>query len=114
MTKKIEVSPTVKILQDAQALVARCWIQGPYEAPCAHDGKWHTGYCIMGALRAVSRGGVINVINRYHAAMALTTELNRVSIYGLVSWNETRRRTQKEVVALFDKAIAKEMGVPQL
>lgn len=81
---------TKQILTEARELVSKGWVQGEYE----RDGC----YCLVGAINEV-RG------DSHGYAEAIGTMFKLIG-NSLSDWNDMPERTQAEVVAAFDKAIA--------
>jgi hypothetical protein len=137
MTKRMEVSPVVRVLMEARERLAADdgWVQGNYEM--ALDLDTRRAYCMAGAVgwhdaqralmhRAMA-GEDVRADPRYLAVLALTNALVRrgltspggVMAYDawinpashLINFNDSPRRTKEEVLAVFDDAIAEQLGV---
>lgn len=90
---------TREVLTNARALVAQGWTQGDWR-----DGSC---YCAAGALRSVTRGMLGDAW--VEAVAALKAAIGRHRFCGdreIIGWNDTPGRTQEEVIAAFDRAIA--------
>jgi len=97
-TKDFLISAKTKLMDHG-------WIQGDL-------GSRDEGYCIMGAMDAVSEDLMENGTSdsdtwkQYMAAeKAVSAELNRQGLIGAIgSWNDAGHRTQQEVLDLLDSA----------
>jgi hypothetical protein len=95
----------LEILRGARDLVAAGWTQGAFGRthsgmPMGYAGANIANYCALGALfRAGSGSGPLPT---KLAEIAVRNQVNG----SLVIFNDTPGRTQAEVVAVYDKAIA--------
>ena len=102
------VAPFDQVLRDLQVArtkVAAGWIQ--------HRQQSGDRYCAYGAVISATRCDA-------HRTMAALRELRRahpplslmrlLPAHAIMLWNDHRRRTQREVVDLFDRAIAQRMA----
>lgn len=109
-------APTAKAkLIEARALIAHGWIQGEYAAKadgelCAVSDPRAAHFCLRGALDRVT-GNNTKLANAcailvYDAIQA--TVMNGVEGYliGLSGFNDNAKRTQADILAVFDAAIA--------
>lgn len=115
MTTKIEVSSPVKILQEAKRLIQEVgWVRFSYYIPgqYTHNGKI-AGYCLAGALSAADSGEPGNVFTPSYRRVAEAVKRAAGTIC-ITRWNDMTARNKDEVLAVLDKAIAEEMGVPYL
>lgn len=105
---------TVDVLIKARALVAQGWAQGAEALDkngCAvsHTAATAVAWCLDGALTRASRPTSRNWILSYWPARAAVKAFlagqNR-----LAGWNDDPERTQADVLALLDAAIAAEGG----
>ena len=106
------MTETLRVLREARDLIARGWTQGTL----ARDGNGDpveptsdaaTCWCSLGALMRVDpelRGGGARAASALHAVLPRDK-----SIPG---WNDSRRRTQGQVIALYARAIATEEEKP--
>lgn len=105
---------TLETLQAARSLIAKGWIKG--DAACTIDGTpvvpWDdnaVAFCTAGALVAVDRtsgfSGVYGTYVRPYARQALTEALN--GKLELTDFNDDPETTKKDVLALYDRAIAR-------
>jgi hypothetical protein len=103
---------TSQILQEARALVAQGWCQGPYTTVRAGQRC----YCTVGALLEVLNGEVrsdqqmdsrLFSLVQWRSFRALTEAARRLSLgyQGAIAYNEAPGRSQEEVLALFDEAL---------
>ena len=85
----------IDALVRARGLVERGWCQGRYEA----DGQGETrAYCAVGAWLATGEQDV---------SLTLLVRALRDAGHGhLIEWNDAPERTQADVLALYDAAIA--------
>ncbi len=97
----------VTVLRRARQLVADGWSQGAYArltdgSPCPPDSARAAQFCLMGAIR---RGLT-------EADYSIPVESKVVQLLGFaiadeaVGWNDDERRTQADVLARMDKALA--------
>lgn len=98
------MSNVVQVLKDARRLVAENWGQGNG----LNDPKGC--HCIYTAVYDVS-GGVDSRF-RSPALRTLCRSANLPPDGEIWDWNDAPGRTQSEVLALFDKAIASLAGLP--
>ena len=96
-------SSTAAVLRDARRLIERGWVQGD---GVVLDDSGETRYCIMGAItEAVRRldcaGPRGPAGERARAAL-----LRVIDDRGLADFNDAEGRTQAEVLAVFDRAMA--------
>lgn len=84
-----------KVLIDARALIARGWVQGIYELRTDDGLK----FCALGAIHGAES------YNPGDSRDAQLTFRNAIPL-PIVPWNDTPGRTQAEVLAAFDRAIA--------
>ncbi len=110
MTTNLPVSPAVKLLTEARGLIENNgWCQG---ALWNNSGE----YCIYGALFHVHcgspHGNVTSILAEARTSLCLASKAQPATPSGLVKWNNTPGRTKEEVLAAFDKAIARSMGLP--
>ena len=102
-----------QVLTEARKLIAQGWTQGAF-----YDGDDGSGcYCLAGAVVTVSIPN-LGALDAEACAdspgiRALSDCLGRrvYSVYALdrlTEWNDTPGRTQEDVLALIDRAIAKE------
>jgi len=96
---------TIEILKEARDLIAKdgAWGQHAYEA--------NGCFCALGAINEVARGDASAVPASDPAREALARAINVHYVYGegaIYHFNDTLGRTQAEVVAKFDEAIAAE------
>lgn len=101
-----EIVTTIEVLREARALVAKGWCQN--ENAFNSEGKMvHARdpsacrWCVNGALMVASGG----VIPCQSTAWDRIRDSNRIPL-ALDEWNDEPERTQAEVVAAFDRAIA--------
>lgn len=93
-----------EILIAAKANIEKGWCQGvpaidAYGNPVLPGAESACAFCILGALRRA--GGFTGAVDARNAIAELVP-------HGLVAnWNDTAGRTKEEVLALFDKAIAR-------
>lgn len=91
----------------ARAKIAAGWCQGvparnAQGSPVYADSSAAVSFCIVGALSALGLGDY-----EYSAAYAALHARSGMSCLASLSrFNDTHGRTQEEVLALFDKAIA--------
>lgn len=93
------MSDVLKVLRGARKLLTPpgAWMQGRYA------NKEKTCFCVLGALGMVEKGKALDPSDLVIQALHKTR-----SFYGPVSaWNDRKNRTQADVLALLDKAIAK-------
>jgi hypothetical protein len=100
----------VKALVEARAMVAMGWTQGVYARDAdgndiedCDDTRDAACWCASGALHL--SGGTFGS----HARSALVAAIETSDIAG---WNDDPARTQEEVLAAFDKAIALVRATP--
>lgn len=102
------MTDVIETLKKARDLIARegGWTQGAYARDAAGSacsiGANAQCFCTLGALRLASDG------DRDLARAAAAALRDRHSMVWIDDWNDTPGRTQAEVVALFDAAIAAE------
>jgi hypothetical protein len=94
-----------QVLTEARKLIAQGWTQGEYKRVINGVECW----CISGAMGQASP----DYKPRDLAFAALFYALGDDDLYlssssNLTEWNDTPGRTQEEVLALIDRAIAKE------
>jgi hypothetical protein len=101
------VKTTKEILTEARELIAKGWTQG--NAARRADGKDAllsdpdaTCFCSFGAVVLASRGCETSG----EALTALRRSISGNNGRSIVDWNDDPSRTQAEVLAAFDKAIA--------
>lgn len=95
---------TSQVLQEARALVAAGWCQGPYSYWEEIDGQ--QCYCAVGAVYTVL-GLVLGAVPPAEAALdAAAVALSGGAETSAIGWNEDPRHTQADVLALFDRALA--------
>jgi len=105
-----------EFLREARALIASGWCQGSLARR-----KWGRGYrqvspyaanavqwCAAGALEALHAR--LECEEPSAAATYLTAHIPAAFPYGLDLWNDLSGRTQDEVLALYDRAIAHAEG----
>lgn len=97
------MSTTVEQLRAARALVERGWCQGVLARnkngkKCGHRSKHAVCFCALGALY---RGGL-----EYWSDRFLHDAAEKLGAVNPVCFNDAPGRTQAEVLALFDEAIA--------
>lgn len=94
---------TVEVLRDARELLATAgWGQGSFIG-------WGGCYCAAGACNQAA-SGFATVKNQASAnAQAAVERVVGVTPGHLMTWNDNYRRTQADVVAAFDRAIAAEV-----
>lgn len=112
---KIMTEPqmTLDILKRARALLTPpgAWTQTAFARdrdgePINADSEAAISWCSAGALEA-SKGGKTRWRAQNHLKSAISTsERSFVSEWSVLTWNDNPDRTQKEVLAAFDKAIA--------
>ena len=100
----MEPIKVVEILQRArQKLVESPWVKGKFERT-TKSGK--TGYCALGAVRAVADGvaptGIVSALDRATRRIAARHGLKFREI---IRFNDARVTTKKHVIAVFDSAI---------
>lgn len=100
-------SDLVETLKEARALIAQGWTQGC----AARDAEGNdvnsvdisaVSFCIYGACRRASVG------RRKESYKLSTNALRDAGMINLSTWNDAPDRTQADVLALFDRAIAME------
>lgn len=103
----------LEVLKGARAKIAHGWTQG-YLARQAGRGLWYSDlesgepsdcWCASGAIIACTRG---NDDARKSAWEALRLAAGLNAGGDIPSWNDRAERTQADVLAAFDKAIAAE------
>lgn len=108
-------------LMEARALIAKGWVQGTMATQTGSpwDGLRFTAYCMLGALEK-AHGGIVayRKMDQSHyepVVHALAAGLP-ADFYGvgnppgfIVTFNDSTGRTQQEVLAVFDRAIAIEL-----
>lgn len=99
-------------LMEARALIAKGWVQGHLSV---NKGNPWEGFhfCMLGALE-MAHGGVVayRKMNGFHyepVAYALAAGLPGKEPRFIVPFNDRTGRTQQEVLAVFDRAIAIEL-----
>ena len=105
---------TRRVLQEARALIAQGWTQGEFArkagVPTGTSALGSDCWCASGALSHVAlRHGDYDMPAKDKARRVLGDVLGPdFAAYGfsLPRWNDDPARTQEEVLALFDKAIA--------
>lgn len=93
---RLEVMDELAVLEKARALVAGGWTQGTWERVSWSKRGPKKCYCSLGALRAVC--GML---------LLGTEKLNEAAGEGIVTFNDKRSTTKRDVLAVFDKAISK-------
>lgn len=103
------------VLIEARRLIAAGWCQGGFArcdaGGCKIDDPAATHFCIVGALRAAGYRVTRGAPNRTLAAELLVSQaMTGLEIYAvnLVLWNDRPGRTQEEVLALLDRALARQ------
>lgn len=98
---------TIDILKRARALVERGWCQGTYsrdERGVASLSKSQDcSWCSVGALDTAAGSDSDKYLAAYDE---LATAITPGGDVGVVKWNDAPGRTQAEVLAMFDRAIA--------
>lgn len=92
------------LLTQARALLEKGWCQGEYAKdadgyPVHADNLEASSWCINGALIGIR-------VSSPHVIFELEYLLSDKVGIGIICWNDKRYRTQVEVLALMDKAIA--------
>jgi len=94
-----------QVLTEARKLIAQGWTQGEYKRVVNGVECW----CILGAMGQAASDYKPNGLAfaaLFHALRADDFYLSSSS--NLTEWNDAPGRTQEEVLALIDRAIAKE------
>lgn len=100
---------TKELLQAARMRIERGWTQ-TVEAvdakgiPVACTSERAAAWCISGALVAESIANGIEQLDNAFWSLRMATGESNISI---IEWNDRAWRTQSEVLALFDRAIAR-------
>lgn len=89
---------TGEVLKAARALVTEGWTQ--FSSRAVIDGQ--DCYCVMGALNSAAR--TLGAMDAVH--LAIQRALGIIGTGAVTTWNDAPGRTQAEVLAAFDKAIA--------
>lgn len=107
---------TLKILTDARALLnrPRGWVKGHFEHANANPRHTYSAHCSIGALRVAAGYGAFGGITvdgnpQLKAAVnALQAQLtpDTCGARDLVHFNDAYTTRKKDVIALFDRAIA--------
>jgi len=92
---------TCQVLQEARALVAAGWTQGPYYRKVGDQAY----YCAMGAVYAVMRQLTGHAYDTLDQAAARLMGEDRWVTGHAVAYNEEAGRTQADVLHLFDVAL---------
>ena len=105
------IPPTaIEVLSEARKLLERGWTQCTYARDLDGNGveprdRNAVAWCIRGAL--------CKARDRWFGDQAERRLQQMVGGAGLITnWNDTAKRTQAEVLALLDQAIAAEGGAP--
>lgn len=109
----MHTSPSIKrVLQKARALLAKkggwtqqCNARGKSGRPLGYVSRAATCFCLDGALRRVTHGP-LSKYRYWEVELAVLAVIPREE--DIVVWNDKPRRTQKQVVALLDRAIKAE------
>lgn len=100
------VNPVVDVLKQAREKIARGWTScGVYAldqtgALVDYDDPRACKFCMMGALRSLA----VSEWLVEQAKSAIRAQIDASIVY----WNDAAGRTQEEVLAAFDRAIAEE------
>ncbi len=102
--RKTYTPETLEVLEAARALIAKPggWTQNQYgyaKCFCAAGAIWHAGHRF-----GVGGGDAISVLSSALGLRDRTAWESHDS--PLVEWNDTPERTQADVIAAFDRAIA--------
>lgn len=98
-----EIAPKSKdliVLERARERIARGWCQGKAEGP---DGS----VCIIGALHHAFYGGIGPLTPEAAYPLRVAVEQMGLDPETVSIWNDAPGRTQAEVLARFDTAVAK-------
>jgi hypothetical protein len=106
--RKAEKMTTREILTNARALIAKGWTQGHYARmasgyPCHENSQRAVSWCLVGA---VCRAGEIYLRQALDAVEYLREIIGDPDLPLIGNWNDAPGRTQEEVLALLDRAIA--------
>lgn len=98
---------TVEILKAARDLLAKGWTQGAYARDeigltVGENDKRACRFCSVGAIWAAAS----RLNDGPSEAQSAVERIPRARF--LIAWNDDSRRTQADVLALFDEAIANE------
>jgi len=98
------VKTQLEILKEARALIEKGWCQGynyewdGFDAMARREDA--SRFCPHGALLVVTGNSLSKPL------LAAERRLSKFAGYRYVDWNDVPGRTQKEVLALFDRAIS--------
>jgi hypothetical protein len=100
-----------EVLVAARKLLTKGWTQGEM----SDRVKRVQCYCAAGAVNKALGHNVEQYSDSSHPAFKALLNDSKVkrtsgsdpTIYGLTYWNDKKRRTQEQVIALFDRTIAK-------
>jgi hypothetical protein len=98
---------TLEVLRKARGLIEKGWCQGVYAKdengkPCDPNSAAAESFCVYGALRRWAQ----RYSDEYDAATDRLGEEPECQ-HGISLFNDHEDRTQAEVLALFDRTIAK-------
>jgi hypothetical protein len=103
--EKIADEELLDLLINAKEIIRKGWCQGSF-----HNPGWifNDKFCVIGALREAD--GLNNdFINKYSSKNAKLQNLfcitNEIPIGGIINWNDSEKRTKKDVLNAFDKTI---------
>lgn len=99
---------TVDILRAARALVAKEWTRRASARDsagiaCAANDEGARSWCMVGALAVVTHGALEYATE----AVADVLGMERSADHRISDWNDAPGRTQADVIAAFDAAIAR-------
>lgn len=103
-----ETKSVLDVLRDARGLIAKGWTQGEFSRDangdyCPMSDPAAACFCAMGAVYRVTLSEDGIPIPIHNDVYALLCDAVGGSV---VDWNDRRGRTQAEVLAVFDRAIA--------
>lgn len=110
MEEKQEKDETIEILKKARELIRKGWAQETFSL---YRGTDMVCYCALGAIGPAAGGhpgdGVF--VSDGTAAVAVTAlcaalGASTAPLSAVTSWNDDPKRTQEDVIGLYDRAIA--------